>query len=429
METKEGEKASASSASKLGCINVDRGTWWGGAQEVCDKLNEKRKALAADREGKKSLRVISIDAHNTGPDGNALFTAIYAEEDATSLNLPIVRFTQQNSLQDYDQQYRKALEFAHIISQLPASRSPRLIGVTSSCNSGNKKVTTVFYEVEGASAAPIATSTESKTSSATLDGPLRVMSLNIWCNGGDSMSDTIEVIRRSQADVVGLQECTDVDLVAAALDFYCHPSSSIISRYPIISATEAAAAEAAATRAAGDQSGALASSGASSSSSSSSASAQEHQRKRQDYQLGARVLLPQVGEVLCFNVHTTAYPYPPYQLRVNGASPASAAHTERITQVCILSLNFSLRRNALEETKLKYPATFAYALPTYAFTHAVLLHAHMHTCVCAAGESRVAGPARGAADRARRGPPGLFDRRLQRRQPPGLPRTRRRHRR
>ena len=67
---------------------------------------------------------------------------------------------------------------------------------------------------------------------------LKVLSFNIWVQGGLSLSNCVEVIRTSGADVVGLQECnaTTAQTVAAGLGFYVAQASdcSIVSRYPIL---------------------------------------------------------------------------------------------------------------------------------------------------------------------------------------------------
>ncbi len=68
---------------------------------------------------------------------------------------------------------------------------------------------------------------------------LKVLSFNIWVQGGLSLSNCIEVIRQSGADVVGLQECnqTTVQTIATNLGFYSLPAADcpIVSRYPILS--------------------------------------------------------------------------------------------------------------------------------------------------------------------------------------------------
>src|SRR5688500_17237800 len=67
---------------------------------------------------------------------------------------------------------------------------------------------------------------------------LRVMSFNIWVNGGTSLNRCIQAIRDSGADVVGLQECSasTARTIATNLGFF-HlgvADVSIVSRYPIV---------------------------------------------------------------------------------------------------------------------------------------------------------------------------------------------------
>src|SRR5688572_20033412 len=69
---------------------------------------------------------------------------------------------------------------------------------------------------------------------------LKVLSFNIWMQGGLSLSNCIEVIRTTGADIVGLQECnqTTAQTIATNLGFYVLPAADcpIVSRYPILSA-------------------------------------------------------------------------------------------------------------------------------------------------------------------------------------------------
>ena len=68
---------------------------------------------------------------------------------------------------------------------------------------------------------------------------LKVLSFNIWVQGGLSLSNCIEVIRTTGADLVGLQECnpSTAHTIATNLGFYFLPATdcSIVSRYPILS--------------------------------------------------------------------------------------------------------------------------------------------------------------------------------------------------
>ena len=64
------------------------------------------------------------------------------------------------------------------------------------------------------------------------------MSFNIWVNGGSSLNNCIEAIRRANADIVGLQECnaTTAQTIATALGYHVLGANddSIVSRYPIL---------------------------------------------------------------------------------------------------------------------------------------------------------------------------------------------------
>jgi hypothetical protein len=68
---------------------------------------------------------------------------------------------------------------------------------------------------------------------------LKVLSFNIWVQGGSSLSNCIEVIRTTGADIVGLQECNQAtaQIIATNLSFYVLPAADcpIVSRYPILS--------------------------------------------------------------------------------------------------------------------------------------------------------------------------------------------------
>lgn len=67
---------------------------------------------------------------------------------------------------------------------------------------------------------------------------LTVMSFNIWVSGGLSLDNCIEVIRRANGDLVGLQECnaTTAQTIATRLGYYVLGANddSIVSRYPIL---------------------------------------------------------------------------------------------------------------------------------------------------------------------------------------------------
>ena len=102
---------------------------------------------------------------------------------------------------------------------------------------------------------------------------LKVMTYNIWV-GGNPLAKTAEVILASGADVIGLQEHGgSAAALAADLGFYYHEIDSgdnaILSRYPITTT----------------------------------------------FGYGAGIALPGGGEAYVFDVHLTAYPYQPYDIR------------------------------------------------------------------------------------------------------------------
>ena len=72
---------------------------------------------------------------------------------------------------------------------------------------------------------------------------LKVLSFNIWVNGGRSLSNCIKVIRTAGADIVGLQECNGAtaQTIATNLGFYAATDSdaSIVSRFPVVASIPA----------------------------------------------------------------------------------------------------------------------------------------------------------------------------------------------
>ena len=70
---------------------------------------------------------------------------------------------------------------------------------------------------------------------------LKVMSFNIWINGGLSLNHCIEAIRTNNADIVGLQECSaaTAQTIATQLGYFWAQdgtpgASAVVSRYPIV---------------------------------------------------------------------------------------------------------------------------------------------------------------------------------------------------
>jgi endonuclease/exonuclease/phosphatase family metal-dependent hydrolase len=127
---------------------------------------------------------------------------------------------------------------------------------------------------------------------------LRVMSFNIWVNGGTSLTRCIQAIRDSNADVVGLQECNaaTAQTIATNLGFY-HlgvADVSIVSRYPIINTIPTGGGSAVAVE-----------------------------------------LSP--GQVVyLFNCHLAAYPYGPYSIR-EGKDQAFVINQENQTRMPALN--------------------------------------------------------------------------------------------
>ncbi len=127
---------------------------------------------------------------------------------------------------------------------------------------------------------------------------LKVLSFNIWVNGGLSLSNCIQVIRTSGADLIGLQECnaTTASTIASALGFQVQPDgdSSIVSRFPIVANLPTAGGR------------------------------------------GVTVLLSPGQRVHFFNCHLPAYPYGPYDLK-NGRSTAFVIDQEATTRLPALT--------------------------------------------------------------------------------------------
>jgi len=121
---------------------------------------------------------------------------------------------------------------------------------------------TLLGLTDGANAAPVA--------------ELKILSFNIWVNGGRSLSNCIAVIRTAGADIVGLQECNaaTAQTIASNLGFYAATDSdaSIVSRFRILTNIAASGGR------------------------------------------GVTIELAPGQRVHCFNCHLAAYPYGPYPL-------------------------------------------------------------------------------------------------------------------
>jgi endonuclease/exonuclease/phosphatase family metal-dependent hydrolase len=127
---------------------------------------------------------------------------------------------------------------------------------------------------------------------------LNVMSFNIWVNGGSSLTRCIEVIRRANADLVGLQECsaTTAQTIATQLGYHVLGANddSIVSRYPIVNSLVIGNSR------------------------------------------GVTVEISPGQRVHLFDCHLTAYPYGPYDLK-NGRSQDFIINQENQTRMPALN--------------------------------------------------------------------------------------------
>ena len=127
---------------------------------------------------------------------------------------------------------------------------------------------------------------------------LKVLSFNVWVQGGLSLSNCIEVIRTSGADIVGLQECnaTTAQTIAARLGYFVLPDgdSSVVSRFSILSSIPTSGGR------------------------------------------GATIELGPGQRVHLFNCHLAAYPYGPYDLKA-GRTTAFVLNQENATRMPALT--------------------------------------------------------------------------------------------
>jgi len=116
-----------SSPSHMGWVEVRASTWAGGA----DLLIEKLKTV-----GVKRGQIISIDAHDNKPTGQAIFSAYYSTALMSQGNLDIT-YEEQNADYAWATFYNRACAVAE-------KDITDLISITSSINSGGYSVTFVF---------------------------------------------------------------------------------------------------------------------------------------------------------------------------------------------------------------------------------------------------------------------------------------------
>ncbi|KAK3232866.1 hypothetical protein CYMTET_56804, partial [Cymbomonas tetramitiformis] len=108
-----------------------------------DSWNQAAKAIvqALETAGVKRGQILSIDAHNNSPAGDAIFSAHYNPGLPAADEAPLkVFFSPQNAMYAWDTFYRNAS--THIESALPSCKD--IICITGSCNEGGGAVMYVF---------------------------------------------------------------------------------------------------------------------------------------------------------------------------------------------------------------------------------------------------------------------------------------------
>jgi GNAT superfamily N-acetyltransferase/endonuclease/exonuclease/phosphatase family metal-dependent hydrolase len=144
---------------------------------------------------------------------------------------------------------------------------------------------------------------------------LKILSFNIWVNGGRSLSNCVEVIRTAGADIVGLQECNaaTAQTIASNLGFYAASDSdaSIVSRFRILTNIPSSGGR------------------------------------------GLTIELAPGRRAHFFNCHLAAYPYGPYHLH------------DGKTQSFVIDLENSTRMPALNKLLLAMAPSIAAAEPCF----------------------------------------------------------------
>ena len=264
--------------STLQRVAIEKSTWW----DACDGISQELTRLSASAASEGLLMtILSIDAHNKGPDANAIVTAFYrlcrrtTPQEEVSARKFICHMINKgvDYAIAYDELTKKANDF------LAAAKSCRIEGITFSWNSNSRVVGALYVSLEHVAIVP---------RQLRVAGQLRVMSFNIWVSGGLSLKDCIQAVQDSNADVVCLQEAshTVVQFMALVLGMYCLPTQSVISRFPLHAVTP-----------------------------------------RETVRILAADLGMSTDVYLC-NIHAPAYPYPPYELKRHGLEKAVQIHDE-----------------------------------------------------------------------------------------------------
>lgn len=250
------------------------GSWAGCADKIVQTLDELRLA---------PFSCVSVDAHNNSPNDDAIISCFYRGEPVSNGDqFCKFGYLLRNSRESWDTHYRKAQDVVQLLTELP---NYRVISVTSSCNTGGKGVTFVFFEKH------VSANEEPSIAPSLASNQLRVLSFNLWVGGGLSLANCIKIMQQSEADVIGLQETNGalVSMIADVLGFYHCPNAAVLSRFPLESLPSGN---------------------------------------------GVRILYGETV-ITVLNVHPTAYPYPPYILH-DTRDVTKAIQTECEIQLCDL---------------------------------------------------------------------------------------------
>mmetsp|Transcript_80050 Transcript_80050/g.138945 ORF Transcript_80050/g.138945 Transcript_80050/m.138945 type:complete len:680 (+) Transcript_80050:187-2226(+) len=110
-------------------LEARAGSWNGAADAIIQKLTEA---------GVKRGQIASIDAHNSDPDSDAIFSAHFSKSLPDEGDLQITYDVQNTAEYGWDKFYDTAIE------QASAVPTGDIIGMTSSCNTGGAGVTYLF---------------------------------------------------------------------------------------------------------------------------------------------------------------------------------------------------------------------------------------------------------------------------------------------
>lgn len=120
------EDFSQSQHPAFGWVEVRAGSWNGAADQIISKLKYA---------GVKRGQIVSIDAHNNGPDADAIFSAHFARDWQSQGDLDITYTAQNTADYGWATFYSRAVAYADVTD---------IISITSSCNEHGRGVQYVF---------------------------------------------------------------------------------------------------------------------------------------------------------------------------------------------------------------------------------------------------------------------------------------------